>query len=149
MDKEVPHFWVSCLCQRLPFPCLRAAAGGFPASEVLLEMMQQRFVGAKCLISLPTRRVGALCTQRRGCLRRCWSLGATPLLVYGLPEKKPWRLGQEQRHYCMSFAEEAWAGFSVSFEDYPPAERVRELGSTCCRARAGMQHLAVLLQPGG
>lgn len=89
------HSWVSHLCQWLPFPCLLAAAGGFPASEVLLEMMQQRFVGAKHLISLPARRVGALCTQRRGCLGRCWSLDAAPLLGYGIPEKKPWRLGQE------------------------------------------------------
>lgn len=44
---------VSCWCWQLPFPCLRAAAGGFPASEVLLEVMQQRFVAVKHLISSP------------------------------------------------------------------------------------------------
>lgn len=100
MDKDhlamaLPHSWVSCLCRQLPFPCLRAAVGAFPASEVLLEMMQQRLGGAKCLVSLPARQVAALCTQRRGCLGRCWSLGTTPLLGYGVAEKKPWRLGQE------------------------------------------------------
>lgn len=62
----LPHFWVSHLCWQLPFPCLQGAASGFLPPEVLLEMMHQRCVGAKCLISTPARWVGALCTQRRG-----------------------------------------------------------------------------------
>ena len=47
LAKVPPPSWGSPLCQRLPFPGLRAAAGGSPASEVLLEMMQQRFIDAK------------------------------------------------------------------------------------------------------
>lgn len=45
------------------------------------------------LISLPARRVGALCTQRRGCPGHCWTLDAAPLLGYDISEKKPWRFG--------------------------------------------------------
>lgn len=67
MTSWVRTTWPWCcltLCKSLvlaaPISLLARSNEWFPASEVLLEMMHQKCVGAKCLISIPARWVGAL-----------------------------------------------------------------------------------------